>query len=379
MMRRIHYYFRPRGSEHRALARVLFVFVASCNHKSTLPTLLGNACKSSSVPATFTVRLPKQNGNATKIDLNSVTKLLKASFAGSNDAFVIPYGGDSLCHSGDGGVTWRRVALPTGIEPAAIFFLDPKNGWLISNAGGEPILLRTADGGGSWSHAAAFGPEGERNFTDLHFVNEKLGLAKGYFDVYITEDGGSTWKEVYSYLKTEEQPVAAAFESALVGWVLGNQHRVHRTIDGGQSWEVIAELKSRGKDLKPLRNGTVAVGSEGGVFTIPSQGQQDYAQVFSDRSLNIEAVDFLDAKRGFAVGYLDNDTYRRRQMGKSFAIDTRDGGANWIVLFQSPTDPFFADVRFVDENNGWIVGRDNLYRTTDGGKRWNFMLTIQFE
>jgi photosystem II stability/assembly factor-like uncharacterized protein len=53
-----------------------------------------------------------------------------------------------------------------------------------------------------------------------------------------------------------------------------------------------------------------------------------------------------------------------------------DGGNSWEPVQLGPEEPFLSDVRFIDKERGWLVGRDSLHRTEDSGKTWRRVLSL---
>lgn len=80
--------------------------------------------------------------------------------------------------------------------------------------------------------------------------------------------------------------------------------------------------------------------------------------------LDLLAVDFIDAEKGWAVGDIEPSG------ATSGAIfHTTDGGASWQPI--SRTSEVFAAVHFVSPARGWIAGyAGRIERTDDGGKNW---------
>jgi photosystem II stability/assembly factor-like uncharacterized protein len=80
---------------------------------------------------------------------------------------------------------------------------------------------------------------------------------------------------------------------------------------------------------------------------------------------NLDAVQFLDLKTGFAAG------------DQATIIGTTDGGETWTPLTSDLFRPedYFKAISFVDAKTGWIssdtYGRGHhIYHTQDGGKTW---------
>jgi photosystem II stability/assembly factor-like uncharacterized protein len=110
------------------------------------------------------------------------------------------------------------------------------------------------------------------------------------------------------------------------GWVLGSLGTIMRTTDGGETWKGAS---------------------------IP------------DAELN--SVYFLDRMRGWVVGK-DGRIYQ-----------SHDGGAGWerSIFSGTPNDSDLYEIRFIDENLGFILGYDGLYRTEDAGMIWeNYWLPV---
>jgi photosystem II stability/assembly factor-like uncharacterized protein len=115
--------------------------------------------------------------------------LLDATLAGDRVVAVGERGHVVL--SNDYGRTWQQAPTPTRSTLTAVYFTDPDNGWAV---GHENVVLKTSDGGASWSRK--FPPGGiEERYLDVHFVDNQRGLAVGaYGFARYTKDGGETWE-----------------------------------------------------------------------------------------------------------------------------------------------------------------------------------------
>lgn len=79
-------------------------------------------------------------------------------------------------------------------------------------------------------------------------------------------------------------------------------------------------------------------------------------------SLTLNDLWFASPRRGIAVGYLTE-----RGKTRPAAVLTSDGGQNWSLV---RTPEIGASLFFVNENLGWMVARNGLYRTEDSGRTW---------
>jgi photosystem II stability/assembly factor-like uncharacterized protein len=119
-----------------------------------------------------------------------------------------------------------------------------------SNTGvafGGAALLRTKDGGRTWTEVASCqldeAPEYEPNpITEVRFIDDKrvwLVMSKG--SIFRTEDGGTTWARI---VDGPHSPVTEGgalssqlcMESASHGWMIGSNGKLFETDDGGNRW-----------------------------------------------------------------------------------------------------------------------------------------------
>jgi photosystem II stability/assembly factor-like uncharacterized protein len=82
-------------------------------------------------------------------------------------------------------------------------------------------------------------------------------------------------------------------------------------------------------------------------------------------TLDLLAVDFIDAQTGWAVGDID-------PAGAGGAIyQTLDGGRSWRPIAR--TNEVLTTVHFVSPETGWVAGHaGRIQRTDDGGVTWKY-------
>ena len=102
----------------------------------------------------------------------------------------------------------------------------------------------------------------------------------------------------------------------------------------------------------------IAVGDRGEV--IVSNDGRRWAQVQTPVRSPLTAVNFVDAKNGWAVGH------------DATILHTADGGKTWeLQSFKPELEKPYLSVLFLDANSGFAVGAYGLFsKTTDGGKTW---------
>lgn len=109
--------------------------------------------------------------------------------------------------------------------------------------------------------------------------------------------------------------------------------------------------------------GLVAVGQRGHVLRSVDAGRS-WVQSPVPVSCDLTAVQFVDARTGFAVGH------------EGVVLRTDDGGATWRKLLDgreggAAADKPLLDLWFASADEGFVVGAYNLvFHTRDGGRSW---------
>ena len=143
------------------------------------------------------------------------------SFQGADVAgrAVFVYSERRLALSTDSGQTWKLVRLPKGLRIASASFVSAKTGGILA-VEGRP--WRTTNGGKTWSRLDALGPEGA---STLDFADALHGLAVvnrfgtlGAGIVLRTADGGGSWHpQLVSREAVQELESAGGADYALAG------------------------------------------------------------------------------------------------------------------------------------------------------------------
>jgi photosystem II stability/assembly factor-like uncharacterized protein len=234
-------------------------------------------------------------------------------------AIVIGYGGKMIA-TDNAGFAWEQIDVGTHKSLYSIDFAEGGQvGWVV---GEEGLILRTTDGGKTWSQQE----------TPLWLDKE---CADEEERQYRSEDEPC----LYAYL------FAVSVVDENTAHIVGDKSIYTKTTDGGKTWET---------QTITLDTGDIAA---------------DLLLAFEDPVLY--DVEFLDADNGYIVG----------EFGKVY--HTSDGGESFVEQQESVMDesvldildlPTMFDVEFADANNGMIAGLDGrIAVTNDGGKDWNFV------
>lgn len=75
--------------------------------------------------------------------------------------------------------------------------------------------------------------------------------------------------------------------------------------------------------------------------------------------IEFHCVKFIDTQNGWIVGK------------GGVILKTTDGGQHWVPPLSSPTSTDLFGVDFIDANVGWIVGEGGeIWKTANGGQSW---------
>lgn len=170
------------------------------------------------------------------------------------------------------------------------------------------------------------------------------------------------------------------FDVAAIGperaLVVGYGGKILETTDGGFSFET----RTSGTDLALYDVSVVGeriwISGQEGLILHSADGGKTFAPQTSGTQNYLFAIEMIDESRGFAVG------------DRSTLVRTTDGGKTWVAETLTPVqpegqdpndpdlmlamqDPVLYDVRFLNENVGWVVGEfGRILHTTDGGATW---------
>ncbi|MFL5331329.1 MAG: YCF48-related protein [Gemmataceae bacterium] len=277
-----------------------------------------------------------------------------------------------LLHTIDGGAHWERQPVPTKGRINSLKFLTPYFGCAAgreevqANGSSLGVLLVTHDGGLTWSRIAQGVLPGLQAAT---FFDDKTGIAAGDGTdrspggLYRTRDGGQTWQAVAA-------PAGAPWLSLSV------RHPDHIVLAG--AWGRLGTLAKEdfsAADVDPLngrninavavdRNFAVAVGQGGTVLTSPDSAGRRYG--FADLGVPQSLLQQCDF-HGVAV--LGTHIWVVGRPG-TVIFHSADSGKTWQLQPTGQSVPLNA-VQFLDADHGWAVGELGVVlATSDGGKTW---------
>jgi photosystem II stability/assembly factor-like uncharacterized protein len=284
-------------------------------------------------------------------------------------------------------VNWPRLSLPRGFDFGkaaaaqsgawtqqtsgvtdtlwSVHFINDNRGWA---AGENATLLRTSNGGASWTPVSncvsAFD-----GFFSVRFLNSNEGWAGGAGAAAQTGDGGTNFN--CGVLDVNAFHNSLFPTSANRAWSAGfyvdpnlNCRFLSRITFGGASFTEENFTGCPGPSLFDIyfvdANNGWAVGESGEIVHIANAAATTptITSQTSGTTQLLWGVFMLDPSAGWAVG--DAGTI----------LKTTNGGANWMPQ-TSGTSTDLRDVHFINANTGWVVGVNGVILTTnDGGANW---------
>lgn len=264
-------------------------------------------------------------------------------------------------------VGWEVVRRGGSGDLVSVYFNSSDKGWI---GGDDGYLAMTPDGGKSWTRRLLNSKE---IVNEIYFRNSDDGFVLIGNKVFLTDNGGKTWREnpnvnLKDFKGLTPEFLSIRFADKKRGWIVGslaNQREevvdslILQTYDGGESWSrVIVPFKQElyHLDFANESSGWI-VGNKGLILTTGDGGITWFKQA-SGIDASLYNVDFRDSKNGIVVG--ENGTILR----------TENGGAMWTKI-NSPEKKSLLRVNMIDDKNGWIVGTGGtILRTEDKGKSW---------
>jgi photosystem II stability/assembly factor-like uncharacterized protein len=253
--------------------------------------------------------------------------------------------------------------------------VDPAHCFILLRGPTTELLFRTLDAGANWDPVAV----PSSNVEVVTFIDKDYGwLQTSENDLYITRDGGSSWKLLPAPPPgTSQFRLRSPTEAWMTGFDSGPPH-VYLSSDGGLSWQR-RDLPSppggpwdRGSHSQP----TVELLPRSGVLvSVVPQGGPPFTGTTFDGGGTWRQVQLP----GGAVAY--QDSFHWWAIGGSGMFKSSDGGQTWTQVTDSLPDWMYRpQLYIVDAMRAWVsmsvpaslstLGGSGLAFTDDGGLHW---------
>ncbi len=255
----------------------------------------------------------------------------------------------------DGGDIW---VLVTGDLPNAaaycIFAIDSLHAW-VGDATGR--IFATVNGGLAWTRQEY--PPPQSFINGLWFFDAANGYAfgdpgpQGRFVVLRTTDGGTTWTHLANKPLGEANAHGYAEGVCCTDrqhiWFGATNSLVWRTTDGGDTWSS-ATVGTRGVTDLAMRDDSVGIACS----AEPGSNDQPLFARTTDGGATWQTLAGVKPDAAYKVAFPVGSANAWVAGGPTVAC-SRDNGVNWVL---QPTDPFsgyLGSISFSDPANGWMV------------------------
>ncbi len=272
----------------------------------------------------ITAFIIRSNGQWANVPITETRGLTTVSFSGNNGII----GGDNglIMHSTDGGLTWSDSIYYSYDPIKTSAFSSPTTAAM----GSSGHFYTSSNSGADFTFHS--GPSGAGTYQAMAFTSATHGYAiDDYCGVAVTNDGGQSWTQGPKPCSAYPTMNDMSWPTATNGYVCGTNGNVFKTGDGGATWSSIT----------------------------PPSGNIGYF-----------AIQFIDSNIGFISGHSGN--------GQDTLVfqKTIDGGATWIDLHHNliaggvPGLVAIHSFSFINQNLGYLLMSNKIFKTTDGGSNW---------
>jgi photosystem II stability/assembly factor-like uncharacterized protein len=250
------------------------------------------------------------------------------------------------------GQTWSFT--PIEMDAGFLDFLNLDTGYI---AGTNGNILKTVNGGINFvNQTAPYGNNSKLN--KVKFIDENTGYIIGEKGFLIkTTNLGNSW--TFSRLSSRE--LRSLYFKNNWGYIGTDSNKIFRTNNSGLSWDTVAIPSPYQGIISSIHfldynTGFVTI-AQNILKTTTAGNSWELSQTFINMVYSVQFTD--DLLTGFAYYNANSNTYIQK---------TTNGGTNWTTSFIS-LNRSSADMKFADQNTGYITG-PNILKTTNGGFNW---------
>jgi len=263
----------------------------------------------------------------------------------------------SISKSVDGGSSWQRVSKGLVENINQIGFFNALDGFGITEAWTDGDLIRTTDGGNTWSFDTIVE---NGSFYRMHVQGSICFLLNDSSQIMKTTNSGSDW-ELLDVPNLSSYYYDMKFVNDNIGYLSSNDGLLLKTIDGGHTWadkSIDTDYSLRSMFLLNESYGWI-LDDVARVILRTSNGGNSWDFAFLDDIYHFQpsSIFFIDENEGFVTS------------SEGVVFKTTDSGENWeeFYVFRSGSD---SEIYFVDELEGWYKAGGSIFHTFDGGLSW---------
>ncbi|MDT8325048.1 MAG: T9SS type A sorting domain-containing protein [Bacteroidota bacterium] len=276
----------------------------------------------------------------------------------------------NVLKTSDRGKTWQYVNEEYQARGLQRFvYVDSLYGYQLR----EGQLLRTHDGGASWTEMDIFGFD---TVTDL-VAGAALGenvfcMSRGRYLINKSDDAGASWNiSLTESAFDNANPRAIAFIDDRTGFIAGDGGRILRTVDGGLSWSIVHGIGYIGTVADLLfwdRDHGVAT-TFSSTLLVTSDGGNRWDEVLPSAAHSLRHVSRAPEGTLYVVGVTSGNEYE--------LLRSDDEGLSWTLVSRLPLDyqsnrPEITQSLYARAGGEIWIGATYsiLLHSTDGGMTW---------
>ena len=294
-------------------------------------------------------------------------KVVNGGPTGANSDFI---GVDLLTVAGTGGgggstscnYNWSTQTSGTPNQLLTVSAVSDQIGWA---AGVGPTVVRTTNGGTSWTAATGTGITGDVYNIYAWSANDALcTTSPSATFIYKTTNGGTTWTQVYTLAGgfIDAIQMVSTSEGYALGDPVGGKWTVLKTTDGGNTWARMATEPAQVGTEAGWNNSFQIVGTNMWFGT-------NNTRVYRSTDLGLTWTSGATTGTVNTYGVHYNNATTGLAGGTAMVLSTNGG-----TSYSSVTAPGTAGNLNGIEGNGsdwWAIRSGNtIYRSTNGAASW---------
>jgi photosystem II stability/assembly factor-like uncharacterized protein len=271
-----------------------------------------------------------------------------------------------LYKSTDSGNSWEYCCFTGNLK--SIDFPSEQIGYLCAYA----TVYKTIDGGENWVLNYTLTFEEVNHIHDLCFFDTENGIFVGEFIIdpynmpedfgiaYRTYDGGASWEATISWclplisISYKENYVYACGNLGIYGNVI-------KSDDYGENWIEMCVYPNVPKSVALLDDAAITVGKDG-IMLKQEIDETTWNVIGEHFHSNLVDVQFVNDDIGY-ISSIDDNIFK-----------SEDSGNTWVLVDSDTSiDKFF----FINENLGYGINADEIYKTINGGTNWQLSYYLE--
>ena len=193
--------------------------------------------------------------------------------------------------------------------------------------------------------------------------------------ILVSTNDGASW--IQAEVPTRVLLTAVHMHDERIGWAVGHDAVILRTVDGGDTWSVVHQAPEEELPLLDVwfhdeRTG-LAVGAYGYFLATDDGGETWTPRSVSEDDFHLNALIPVAADDSGTQPSASRRLYIAAEAGAVYRSD--DGGTTWRELPSPYAGSWFGGIA-LDEDRVLLTGlRGHLFRSGDGGETWSQLAT----